>query len=168
MNAASDWKLGFEETQKLAADGLKMLTESAGQSGINVIVENHGGLSSNGEWLAGVMKLVNLPGCGTLPDFGNFNIGNIPGQPKSYDKYKGVDLLMPYAKGASAKTYDFNAEGMETTIDYPKMMDIVVNKHNYHGFVGIEYEGNKMSEPAGIKASKELLVKIRSGMMKKG
>ena len=168
VNAASDWKLGYEETQKLACEGLKMLTEEAGKSEINVIVENHGGLSSNGAWLAGVMKLVNLPGCGTLPDFGNFNIGNIKDQPKSYDKYQGVDELMPFAKGVSAKSFDFNAEGMETTIDYPKMMDIVLNKHNYHGFVGIEYEGNKLSEPEGIKATKALLMKIRAEMMKKG
>ena len=168
VNAASDWKLGFAETQKLACDGLTLLTNEAGKSGIGVIVENHGGLSSNGEWLAGVMKLVNLPGCGTLPDFGNFNIGDIKGQPKTFDRYQGVDLMMPYAKGVSAKSHDFDAQGNETHTDYRKMMDIVLTKNNYHGYVGIEYEGNKLSEPEGIKATKALLMTIKSEMMKKG
>ena len=166
VNAASDWKKGFEETQKLAADGLRKLTELAGGYGISVIVENHGGLSSHGGWLSGVMKQVNLPACGTLPDFGNFNIGKIEGQPASYDRYQGVDDLMPFAKGASAKTYDFDADGNETTIDYRKMMKIVCQKHKYSGFVGIEYEGNKMSEPDGIRASKKLLEAIRSELAK--
>ncbi len=166
VNAASDWKKGFEETQKLAADGLRKLTELAGGLGVSVIVENHGGLSSHGGWLAGVMKQVNLPGCGTLPDFGNFNIGSIKGQPASYDRYQGVDEMMPFAKGASAKTYDFDADGNETTIDYRKMMKLVCQTHKYSGFVGIEYEGTKLSEPDGIRASKKLLEAIRSELVK--
>ncbi len=161
VNAASDWKKGFAETQKLAADGLTKLSEAGDKLGLNVIVENHGGLSSNGEWLAGVMKLVARKNCGTLPDFGNFNIGKIEGQPASYDRYKGVDELMPFAKGVSAKTHDFDDKGNETHTDYRKMMDLVVNKHKYHGFVGIEYEGGKIGEPDGIKATKALLEKVR-------
>jgi len=99
-----------------------------------VIVENHGGLSSHGGWLAGVMKMADHKRVGTLPDFGNFNIGKIDGQPASYDRYKGVDELMPFAKGASAKTYGFDETGNETLIDYRKMMEIVVKKHKYSGW----------------------------------
>ncbi len=162
VNAASNWNLGFEETQKLAADGLRRLTEFAAPHEINVIVENHGGLSSHGGWLAGVMRLVNLPRCGTLPDFGNFNIGKVTGvDMTSYDRYRGVDELMPFAKGVSAKSHDFNAQGNETATDYRRMMDIVVNKHNYHGFVGIEYEGGRLSEAEGIRATKTLLETVR-------
>ncbi len=164
VNAASDWKKGFEETQKLAADGLKKLSEEGDKFGINVIVENHGGLSSHGGWLAGVMKMVDHKRCGTLPDFGNFNIGKIDGQPASYDRYKGVDELMPYAKGVSAKTHDFDAKGEETHTDYRKMMEIVLKKHKYTGFVGIEYEGGKIGEPEGIVATKKLLEKVRAEM----
>ncbi len=168
VNAASNWNLGFEETQKLAADGLRRLTEFAGPQEINVIVENHGGLSSHGGWLAGVMRLVNMPRCGTLPDFGNFNIGKVTGITEtSYDRYKGVDELMPFAKGVSAKSHDFNAEGNETGTDYRRMMDLVVNKHNYHGFVGVEYEGGRMSESDGIKATKALLEKVRTELAAK-
>ncbi len=167
VNAASEWKKGFAETQMLAADGLRKLTEWAGTHKISVIVENHGGLSSHGGWLAGVMKQVAMPGCGTLPDFGNFTIGDIAGYEKTYDRYKGVDELMPFAKGASAKTYDFNPAGDETTIDYRKMMRIVVQKHKYTGHVGIEYEGNRLSEPDGIRASKKLLEAIRTEMAAK-
>ena len=122
-----------------------------------MIVENHGGLSSNGAWLASVMKLVDNKFCGTLPDFGNF--GN-------YDRYKGVDELMPFAKGVSAKTHDFDDKGNETHTDYHKMMDIVCKKHKYHGYVGIEYEGGKVSEPEGIKLTKKLLETCRAELAK--
>lgn len=167
VNAASDWKKGFEETQKLAADGLRKLSELGDTMGINVIVENHGGLSSHGEWLAGVMKLVDHKRCGTLPDFGNFNIGKIEGiKETEYDRYKGVDELMPFAKGVSAKSHDFDEKGNETHTDYRKMLDIVVNKHKYRGFIGIEYEGGKIPEADGIKATKKLLETVRAELAK--
>ncbi|MGD9645710.1 MAG: sugar phosphate isomerase/epimerase family protein [Pirellulales bacterium] len=145
-----------EEAQKLAADGLRRVSEYAASAGINVIVENHGGLSSDGAWLAGTIKLVNLPNCGTLPDFGNFRVA--PG--KEYDRYQGVAELMPYAKAVSAKSHDFDADGNETHTDYRRMMKIVLDA-GYHGYVGIEYEGSKLSEAEGIKATKRLLEKVR-------
>jgi L-ribulose-5-phosphate 3-epimerase len=167
VNAASDWKKGFEETQKLAADGLRKLSELGDKHQINVIVENHGGLSSHGGWLAGVMKMVDHKRCGTLPDFGNFNIGKIPNvKEEKYDRYVGVDELMPYAKGVSAKTHDFNEKGDEIHTDYRKMMDIVLKKHKFSGFVGIEYEGGKIGEKEGILATKKLLETIRTEMSK--
>jgi sugar phosphate isomerase/epimerase len=152
VNAAS--KGTFEEQQKLAADGLRRLTEFADKSSISVVVENHGSLSSNGQWLAGVMKLVNHPRCGTLPDFGNFY---------DYDRYQGVADLMPFAKAVSAKSYDFDAQGNETKIDYRKMMKIVADA-KYRGWVGIEYEGNTLPEDQGILATKKLLETIRGEM----
>ncbi len=160
VNAASDRKLSFEEQQKLAADGLRRLSEFAAPHGLNVIVENHGGLSSNGAWLTGVMKLVDRKNCGTLPDFGNFRVSDA----EEYDRYKGVDELMPFAKAVSAKSHDFNEAGDETRTDYFKMLDIVVNKHGYHGYCGIEYEGGKLSEADGIKATKKLLERVREKM----
>src|SRR5262249_24342614 len=125
--------------------------------GLNVLVENHGGLSSNGKWLAGVMKLVGLPNCGTLPDFGNFYVG----RNEEYDRYQGVTELMPFVKAVSAKSKDFDAQGNETQTDYRKMMKIVLDA-GYHGYVGIEYEGSKLPEPEGIKATKALLEKVRT------
>lgn len=166
VNAASDWKLGFAETQKLAADGLRKLSEFTDTMEINTIVENHGGLSSHGGWLVGVMKLVDHKRCGTLPDFGNFRIGKIEGvKEEVYDRYKGVDELMPYAKGVSAKSHNFNDKGEETATDYRKMLDIVVNKHKYHGYIGIEFEGGG-DEAAGIKATKKLLETVRAELAK--
>ncbi|ADB17642.1 Xylose isomerase domain protein TIM barrel [Pirellula staleyi DSM 6068] len=141
----------FEEQTKLAADGLRRLSEFAAKLEMNVIVENHGGLSSNGKWLAGVMKLVNLPNCGTLPDFGNFH---------DYDRYLGVEETMPFAKAVSAKSHDFDEMGNETRTDYKKMMKIVL-AHGYHGYCGIEYEGGKLSEAEGIMATKKLLERVR-------
>jgi sugar phosphate isomerase/epimerase len=154
VNAAS--KGSYEEQMELAAEGLRRLSEFGATHDINVIVENHGGLSSNGAWLAATIKKANHPRCGTLPDFGNFNVGG--GQ--QYDRYKGVAELMPFAKGVSAKSYDFDAEGNETTIDFKRMMKIVLDA-GYHGYVGIEYEGRKLSEPDGIRATKKLLERVR-------
>jgi sugar phosphate isomerase/epimerase len=146
----------FIETLPLAADGLRRLCEFADPFGINVIVENHGGLSSNGAWLASVMELVDHPRVGTLPDFGNFRLG----EGKEYDRYKGVMQLMPYAKAVSAKSHDFDEKGNEIHTDYRRMMGIVTG-WGYNGFVGIEYEGSKLSEKEGVAATKKLLEKVR-------
>lgn len=151
----------FEEQQERAADGLNQLAEYGAKQGINIIVENHGGLSSNGEWLAGVMKKANNPRVGTLPDFGNFNLGNN----KQYDRYKGVEEMMPFAKGVSAKSHDFNEKGDEIHTDYFKMMKIVL-KAGYSGYVGIEYEGGKIGEEEGIVATKKLLERVREELAK--
>lgn len=152
VNAASEGS--YEEQARLAADGLRRLSEYAARRKINVIVENHGGLSSRGEWLPEVIEMTGMANCGTLPDFGNF--------PDEVDKYKAVDLMMPYAKAVSAKSYDFDSDGNETSIDYYKMMGIVL-KHGYRGHIGVEYEGERLSEREGIIATKKLLEKIRDG-----
>lgn len=159
VNAATNGKGTFEEQQKRAADGLRALSEYAAHFGVNVIVENHGGLSSNGKWLAGVIKLVDLRNCGTLPDFGNFRIRD----GEDYDRYQGVKELMPFAKGVSAKSYDFDAEGNETKIDYARMLKIVRDS-GYRGYIGIEYEGGRLDEYEGIRATKKLLERLRSEM----
>lgn len=155
VNARTNDVGSFEEQQKRAADGLGKLSEFCATLGLNCIVENHGGLSSNGQWLAGVMRMVSMKNCGTLPDFGNFQIA--PGE--LYDRYRGVSEMMPFAKAVSAKTNDFDDQGNEIHTDYFRMMKIVVNA-GYHGRVGIEYEGDKMSEFDGIRASKRLLDRV--------
>ena len=155
VNAASEGT--YEEQQRLAADGLRSLTEYGASHGINVIVENHGGLSSNGEWLSGVMRLVNHPRCGTLPDFGNFCLrSGANGCEEWYDRYRGVTALMPFAKAVSAKSHDFNDAGEETGTDYTRMMGIVLGA-GYSGFVGIEYEGDRLSEHEGVVRTRDLL-----------
>ena len=155
VNAGSSGS--YEDQMYRAADGLRALSEFGATHGLNVIVENHGGLSSNGEWLAGVMKCVDLKNCGTLPDFGNFRVS----QDVEYDRYKGVTELMPFAKAVSAKSHDFDDKGNETHTDYFKMMKIVLDA-GYSGFVGIEYEGSQLDEYAGVKATKALLERVRS------
>jgi hypothetical protein len=134
---------------------LRQLTEFATPFKINVIVENHGGNSSNGEWLVGVMKMVHHPRCGTLPDFGNFRLA----EGKEYDRYKGVQEMMPFAKGVSAKSMTFDEQGNCIETDYRKMMKIVLAA-GYRGYVGIEYSGSKLSEMDGILATKKLLQKV--------
>jgi sugar phosphate isomerase/epimerase len=154
VNAASEGE--YDEQIRLAADGLRRLTEYGADHHINVIVENHGGLSSHGKWLAEVIKKVKHKRCGTLPDFGNFRIEN----GEMYDRYQGVAELMPYAKAVSAKSYDFDDNGEEISTDFWKMMKIVLDA-GYRGYVGIEYEGKQLTEFEGIKKTRDLLLKIQ-------
>jgi len=153
VNAASEGS--YDEQIELAADGLSRLTEYGSQNKINVIVENHGGLSSNGLWLSAVIKKVNHPMCGTLPDFGNFRISSS----ENYDRYKGMEELMPFAKGVSAKSHEFDEQGNEIHSDYLKIMKIVKNS-GYRGYIGIEYEGGQLGEYEGIQATKVLLESV--------
>ena len=131
---------------------------------INIIVENHGGLSSNANYLAKVMKNVNLDKCGTLPDFGNFCIKKIDPDNyfsqciNEYDKYEGMTELMPYAKAVSAKSYDFDSNGEESTIDFKRIIEIT-KEFNYDGYYGIEYEGLNLGENEGISKTKKLIEK---------
>jgi L-ribulose-5-phosphate 3-epimerase len=158
VNARS--KGSREEQVKLAADGLATLTAYTAKLGMNTIVENHGGLSSDGAWLAEVMKTVDNPHCGTLPDFGNFG---------KYDRYKGVKETVPFARGVSAKSHDFDDQGNEKKTDFFKMMKIVMEGVpaewvKLGSWVGIEYEGGRLSENEGIMATKKLLERVRAKM----
>jgi sugar phosphate isomerase/epimerase len=156
-----------EEQKKAAVDALGQLATFAKDYNVNVIVENHGGYSSDGQWLADVMEQVGMDNCGTLPDFGNFCIRREEGARwdgecvEEYDRYTGVKEMMPYAKGVSAKSYAFDQQGQETTIDFNKMLTIVKNA-GFSGYIGIEYEGDELGEYEGIKATKQLLETVGS------
>jgi sugar phosphate isomerase/epimerase len=161
---------GPADTQrKLAANGLHRLTDYAAEKDIDVLVENHGGLSSNGAWLASVMELVNNPRCGTLPDFGNFCLDWAKRDDPAmwYDRYQGVRELMPFARAVSAKSNDFDdATGEETGTDFHEMLQIVLNG-GYRGpdkWVGIEYEGERLTEVEGIRRTKALLERVRDAL----
>jgi sugar phosphate isomerase/epimerase len=154
VNAASEGS--WDEQRDLAADGLRRLAEFADGYGINVIVENHGGLSSNGRWLSSVIEAGDHARLGTLPDFGNFRIS----ESERYDNYRGVEQLMPYARAVSAKTNDFDDAGHEANLDYEQLIRIVLDS-GYRGWIGIEYEGNRLPEPEGIRLTKALLERVR-------
>ncbi len=152
VNARS--KGSWDEQVALAADGLAQLTDIAAKSDMNVIVENHGGLSSNGKWLLEVIKTVKHDRCGTLPDFGNFKISDT----ESYDAYKGVEQLMPYAKGVSVKDTVWTPEIKQIPLDFERMLTIVL-KAGYRGFCGIEFGGYE-----GLNQSREALEKARTAL----
>lgn len=174
VNAASNPKLPYEEQMKLAADGLHRLCLEADKRGLHVVVENHGGLSSNGLWLTGVMKLADHPRAGILPDFGNFYTDRNTGE--LYNPYKGLREFMPFVKEAvSAKAYDWDTgagkfytedrrEGREITLDFERLMRIVVDA-GYHGYVGIEYEGQAHTEMEGIARTKQALEELREKLV---
>jgi L-ribulose-5-phosphate 3-epimerase len=141
------------------AESCGLLTDYGTKNGISVICENHGGPSSNPDALIALMKAVGKPTFGTLPDFGNF--------PTTVDTYEAIARMMPYAKGVSAKSYDFDESGKETKLDFARIMKIVTDA-GYHGFVGIEYEGSRLGEPEGIRATKKLLESVRGRMYQPG
>lgn len=157
VNAGSRGSRG--EQARLAADGLRRLCEHAEPHGLHVLVENHGGLSSDGAWLVDVMERIGHPLAGTLPDFGNFRVSDEP--EVWYDRYQGVRELMPYARAVSAKSHVFDEDGREARTDYRRMMRIVLDA-GYRGHVGIEYEGEQLSEHDGIIATRDLLRRVRA------
>lgn len=163
VNAATGNVGTYDEQKDRAADGLRRLSMFCATLGLNCIVENHGGLSSNGAWLAAVMREVNLPNCGTLPDFGNFRLDD----GTMYDRYQGVAEMMPFAKAVSAKANQFDNAGNCVETDYRRMMKIVLDA-GYRGWVGIEYEGNTLSEYDGIRATKRLLEIVRGELQANG
>ncbi|MRI00928.1 TIM barrel protein [Kriegella sp. EG-1] len=145
-----------------SVDGLTKLATYAKTKNIEILVENHGGLSSNGAMHAAVMEEVNMDNCGSLPDFGNFCITRKKDSwecAEMYDIYKGVTELMPHAMAVSAKSNDFDENGNEVNIDYKKMLQIVKDA-GYTGFIGVEYEGKELSEAEGIIATKDLMLKV--------
>ncbi len=149
-----------DEVAKAGIEGLHKLSEFSQGVRINVIVENHGGFSSDGLWLSDVISKVGLANCGTLPDFGNFCVRMEKGVcSEMYDRYKGVAELLPFAKGVSAKAHEFDGQGNCVETDYVKMLSII-QQSGYSGYIGIEYEGDKLSEEEGIRATKNLLEKV--------
>lgn len=158
VNASGYGDASYKDAQKYFADGLAKLVDYGAANDISILVENHGGYSSNGRWLADVMRAVDNSYCGTLPDFGNFRT-NVE-QGIFYDPYIGVAELMPFAKGVSAKSMGFDRQGKDTTIDFHKMMQIV-EAFGFEGYVGIEWGGGlglKMDPEEAIKATKKLLL----------
>ena len=156
------------ELKSALIDGLGSLAEEGSKLKINVLIENHGLHTSDASFVTEIIKEVNNDFLGTLPDFGNWCLNKEWGSTQggnckdSYDPYKGVEEMLPFAKGVSAKTYDFDSDGNETTIDYYKMMKMI-RATGFDGYVGIEYEGSKFSEEEGIKATKKLIERSWSG-----
>ena len=151
-----------DEVQKALVDGMGALAAYAAGEGIHVLIENHGLYSSDAAWVVEVIRQVDAPNLGTLPDFGNWCMGEEWGSTQDdactpvYDRYEGVRAFLPYAKGVSAKSYDFDQQGRETRIDYPRMLQLV-KESGFDGYIGIEYEGNRLSESEGIQATMKLL-----------
>lgn len=155
---------GNKDSVKVAMiEALKRLSTYAASKNINVLIENHGLYSSDGQWVADVIKQVNMANCGTLPDFGNWCTSAKWGSTQEgkdcaevYDRYQGVAELLPFAKSVSAKSYKFDDAGNETVMDYSRLLKIVYDS-DFEGYIGIEYEGDPLSEPDGIRATKALV-----------
>lgn len=153
------------ELHSALIDGLGSLAEYGEKQNINVLVENHGLHTSDGKFIVSVLQQVNNPFLGTLPDFGNWCLTAEWGSTeeskdceKIYPHEEGVTDFLPFAKGVSAKSYNFDSEGNETYLNYPMLLKLVKDS-NFNGHIGIEYEGENMSEPDGIRATKALLEK---------
>lgn len=155
-----------DQVRAALVDGMGSLSEYAAKEDINIIIENHGLHSSDAAFIVDIIKEVEMPNFGTLPDFGNWCLSAKWGSTQieceqTYDRYQGVAKFMPYAKGVSAKSYNFDADGNDKIIDYRRMLK-VVKAAGYRGYIGIEYEGTEASEPEGIRATKALIEKVWS------
>jgi L-ribulose-5-phosphate 3-epimerase UlaE len=164
VNAFGDGSL--DELEASLTDGLGRLTEYAAEENIHILIENHGLHTSNASFITGIIKMINNPFLGTLPDFGNWCLTAEWGSTEtskncstSYQPEEGLTELLPYAKGVSAKSYAFDSNGNETVIEYPKLLNIV-KRSDFEGHIGIEFEGENMEEPEGIKATKSLIEKV--------
>ena len=170
-----------ENDQKIlenSSESISKLIEFSKQDIISIVIENHGGITGDADWLVSLMKNVDSKHLGTLPDFGTYNFcikrGNLNFQSLSencedqYDKYLGVKKLMPYAKGVSAKSHEFDKDGEELSTNYSRMIKII-SESNYKGYITIEYEGamkgmfggegTYLSPHEGILATKKLINK---------
>ncbi len=161
---------GSRDSLRVAlTDSLGRLADYGSKEGIQVLVENHGYHTSDAGFMVDIIKAVDSPYLGTLPDFGNWCLtaewgSTQDGQcEKGYDPLQGVSQFLPFAGAVSAKSYDFDEQGNETLIDYPAMLQLVVNA-GYKGHIGIEYEGHRLSEPEGIRATRALLEKLLGAM----
>ena len=168
VNAFGDGSL--DELEVSLVDGLGKLTEYAAKEEVNVILENHGLHTSNADFMTGIIKAVNNPYLGTLPDFGNWCLSAEWGSTQKtkncnsvYPPEEGIAKFLPFAKGVSAKSYSFDTDGFDTAIDYPKLLQLVKDS-DFNGHIGIEFEGENMGEPEGIKATKALIKKVWKGL----
>lgn len=158
-----------EELKQPLISGLGALAEYGSQENINVLIENHGLHTSDGKYMTDIIKAVGNPYLGTLPDFGNWCLSKEWGSTQNntcdqvYDRYQGIADFLPYAKGVSAKSYHFDSEGNETIMDYARLLQIVKDA-GFDGYIGIEFEGENMNEPEGIRATKALIERIWKGL----
>ena len=157
---------GDRQTLKNAlTDGLGLLASYGRQQGIHILIENHGLHTSDARFITDIIREVANPYLGTLPDFGNWCLNTEWGSTQGgrckevFDPYLGLELMLPFAKGISAKSYDFDPQGSETSLDYSRLLNMVKSSE-FKGFIGIEYEGNALSEDEGIKATKKLIEKV--------
>ncbi len=164
VNAFGDG--GLDELEASLVDSLSILTEYAAKEKVHVILENHGLHTSNADFMTGLIKAVNNPYLGTLPDFGNWCLNAEWGSTQKtknctnvYPPEEGIAKFLPYAKGVSAKSYSFDADGFDLVIDYPKLLQLVKDA-DFNGHIGIEFEGENMSEPEGIKMTKALIENV--------
>ena len=161
-----------------SSESISRLIEFSKQDNISIVIENHGGITADADWLVSLIKNVDNKYVGTLPDFGDYNfcvdrgalnfddIGKVC--KNQYDKYLGVKKLMPYAKGVSAKSHEFGKDGEELSTNYSRMIKII-SESNYKGYITIEYEGAMMgmfggegtylNPHEGILATKKLINK---------
>jgi hypothetical protein len=170
VNASPAGGRGSEDDRtNWVSEGLRRLAEFSDGRGVDVLLENQGGLSSKGSWLSEVLSAVKHPRCGSAPDFGGFDLPTdaSPAGGTPYDRYKGVRELMPFARAVSARAWDFDARGDETKINYGQMLGIVTSA-GYHGYVGIAYSGERLSERAGIERTKLLLERVQEQLSARG
>lgn len=112
-----------------AAESFSALVEYAREFEINIIIENHGGLSSDPRWLPDLCQAMDSNHFGLLPDYGNYNLDEV-------NVYEAIDQAMPYAKGVSVKA-GWQPDGSHPQYDVERLLGISLES-GYSGYWGIE------------------------------
>lgn len=161
VNAHGDGSADEMKTQCM--DGIGRLAEYANTQGIQVLIENHGGVSSRGDWLADLVSSLSDKEVGSLADFHNWCYETVDGGlwgecRNEYDYYKGFAELIGSAKGVSVKAMHFDSTGNEPNLNFHKFFKIM-KEGGYDGYLGVEYEGNDLPSREGILKTKALAAK---------
>ena len=154
-----------EEMKNACSESIIRLADYAANKDIHILIENHGGFSSDASWLLALLDQINHKNVSLLADFDNWCIeredGKLWGSPciKEYDRQKGMRELLPHSKGISIKSFDFDKDGYESKMDYPALFKIM-KQSKYNDFFAIEYEGHNLDSRTGVQKTKALADKM--------
>ncbi len=138
-----------EEARRWTIDGLKEVAAYAGERGVLLALENHGGLTSTADQLLHLVRAVDSPWLGVNLDTGNFH----------QNPYGDMEKAAPYAVAVQVKVEVRSPGGGSEPADLGRIVKIL-ERTNYRGFVALEYE----AQPPALEAVPVHLKRLREAI----